>query len=164
MKFRRKLLLIFAFTVFVSVATVAWITSALARKAFAKNNEERTTALVAQFRREFSNRGEEVVRRVGMIASSDAATRLALGLQSGAPDYGSYLNEAKNVAESEQLDFLEFVDGQGTVISSAQWPAKFGYKESLPLNSIPNGAFLKQEDLPQGAALGVFAIKEVGNG
>jgi signal transduction histidine kinase len=164
MKFRRKLLLIFAFTVFVSVATVAWITSALARKAFAKNNEERTTALVAQFRREFTNRGEEVVRRVAMIASSDAATRLALTLQSGSPDYGSYLNEAKSISETERLDFLEFIDGQGTVISSAQWPAKFGYKESLPLNSIPNGAFLKQEDLPQGAALGVFAIKEVSSG
>ncbi len=164
MKFRRKLLLIFAFTVFVSVATVAWITSALARKAFAKNNEERTTALVAQFRREFTNRGEEVVRRVAMIASSDAATQLALTLQSGSPDYGSYLNEAKSISETERLDFLEFIDGQGTVISSAQWPAKFGYKESLPLNSIPNGAFLKQEDLPQGAALGVFAIKEVSSG
>jgi signal transduction histidine kinase len=164
MKFRRKLLLIFAFTVFVSVATVAWITSALARKAFAKNNEERTTALVAQFRREFTNRGEEVVRRVGMIASSDEATRLALTLQNGSPDYGSYLNEAKNIAETEQLDFLELIDGQGTIISSAQWPAKFGYKENLSLNSIPNGAFLKQEDLPQGAALGVFAIKEVSSG
>jgi signal transduction histidine kinase len=164
MRFRRKLLLIFAFTVFISVATVAWITSALARKAFAKNNEQRTAALVAQFRREFTSRGEEVVRRVGVIASSDAATRLALTLQNGSPDYGADLNEAKNIAESEQLDFLEFIDGEGTIISSAQWPAKFGYKETLTLNTIPNGAFLKQEDLPQGAALGVFAIKEVSGG
>ncbi len=72
---------------------------------------------------------------------------MALALSRGSPDYGAYLNEARAVADDQQLDFLEFVDGQGTIISSAQWPAKFGYKETLILEStMPKDAFLKQEN------------------
>lgn len=122
MSLRRKLLIVFALTVFLSVAAVAWIISSLTRRAFEKANEERTSALVAQFRREFDRRGAEVAQHVETSASSEAATHMALALSHGAPDYGAYLNEAKALAESQQLDFLEFVDSQGTIISSAQWP------------------------------------------
>src|SRR6185437_13240555 len=62
--FRRKLLVIFAITVFISVATVAVIVSILARRAFEKADDERTAALVAQFQHEFSRRGEEIAARV----------------------------------------------------------------------------------------------------
>src|SRR5271167_3264838 len=154
MIFRRKLLAVFALTVLVSVVAVAWSISALARRAFEKANEERSAALVAQFRREFNRRGEEVARRVETIAASESTTRMALALSHGLPDYGAYLNEAKTIADNQQLDFLEFIDSQGTIISSAQWPAKFGYKETLTLASPrPRDAFLKQEELPDGAAL-----------
>jgi two-component system, NtrC family, nitrogen regulation sensor histidine kinase NtrY len=162
MIFRRKLLMQFALTVLVSVAAVAWSISSLARKAFEKANEERTAALVAQFRREFNRRGEEVERRVESVAASDATTRMALALSHGSPDYGAYLNEARAIADNQQLDFLEFVDSAGTIISSAQWPAKFGYKETIaPLSTIPQKTFLKQAELPDGAALGLFAMREV---
>ena len=50
MSFRRKLLAVFALTVFLSVAAVTWIVSAITRRAFERLDEERTTALVAQFR------------------------------------------------------------------------------------------------------------------
>jgi signal transduction histidine kinase len=90
---------------------------------------------------------------------------MALALSRGSPDYGTFLNEARTIADSQQLDFLEFVDSQGTIISSAQWPAKFGYKESLTLvSATPKGAFLKQEELPDSAALGLFAVREVNLG
>src|SRR5277367_72967 len=128
MSLRRKLLLTLALTAFLSVASVAWIISALVRRSFEKNNEERSAALVGQFRRDFARQGEEVVRRVGTIATGDAATGMALALGNSSPDFGASLNQAKAVAENQQLDFLEFVDGQGTILSSAQWPAKFGYK------------------------------------
>jgi signal transduction histidine kinase len=166
MSFRRKLLAVFALTVFLSVVAVTWIVSTVTRRAFERSNEERTVALIAQFRREFNRRGEEVVRRVQAIASSDAATRMALALSHGAPDYGAYLAEAKTIADNQQLDFLEFVDNQGTIISSAQWPAKFGYKESsLPAaQPAPKEAFLRREDLPEGAALSLSAIREVNVG
>jgi two-component system nitrogen regulation sensor histidine kinase NtrY len=162
MIFRRKLLAVFALTVLVCVAAVAWSISSLTRRAFEKANEERTAALVAQFRREFNRRGEEVAHRVDTVAASEGMTRMALALSHGSPDYGAYLNEGRTIADTQQLDFLEFVDSQATIISSAQWPAKFGYKETLPLTStIPKDAFLKEEELPDGAALGLFAVREV---
>jgi two-component system nitrogen regulation sensor histidine kinase NtrY len=162
MIFRRKLLAVFAVTVLVSVVAVAWSISSLTRSAFEKANEERSAALVAQFRREFNRRGEEVAHRVEAIAASESTTRMSLALTHGLPDYGAYLNEAKTIADNQQLDFLEFIDSQGTIISSAQWPAKFGYKETLTLASP--SAFLKQEELPDGAALGLFAVRAVNLG
>ncbi|MBZ5720248.1 MAG: HAMP domain-containing protein [Acidobacteriia bacterium] len=166
MSFRRKLLAVFALTVFLSVAAVTWIVSAITRRAFERSNEERTTALVAQFRREFNRRGEDVVQHVQAIADSESVTRMALALAQGSPDYSAYVTEARNIAENQQLDFLEFVNSEGTIVSSAQWPAKFGYKYS-PLQAIqsaPKDAFLKQEELPENATLALSAVRAVGAG
>ncbi|MCU1299009.1 MAG: periplasmic sensor signal transduction histidine kinase [Acidobacteriaceae bacterium] len=162
MKYRRKLLAVFAVTVFVSVTAVAWITSVLTRHTFEQADELRTATLVTEFRHEFDLRGEEVGRLVEAIAKGDASTRMAVALNHGAPDYGTYLNEAKTIAENQRLDFLEFLDSEGKVVSSAQSPAKFGYKEALPsLASTNNDIFLRQEDLPDGAALSLSAIRVV---
>ncbi len=160
MGFQRKLLTVFALTVFLSVAAVTAIVSSVTRRAFERAEEDRTAALVAQFRREFSRRGDEVVRDVSAIASSEVATRMGLTLGHGTPDYGAFLNVAKNIAGDQQLDFLEFVDSEGTILSSAQWPAKFGYKEANFSTVVPKGAFLQQEELPEGAALGLVAMRE----
>ena len=66
------------------------------------------------------------------------------------------------MAEGYQLDFLEFLDGHGTIISSAQWPAKFGYPdaafESLSASS-GESAFLKREELQDSTSLGLFAVR-----
>jgi two-component system, NtrC family, nitrogen regulation sensor histidine kinase NtrY len=161
MKFRNKLLLAFALTIFLCVAAVAWIVSALARRTLERADEQRTSALVAQFRREFDRRGEEVARRVEAIAQSDAAIRMAISISHAPPDYAALFNEAGSIAESQQLDFLEFVDRDGTIISSAQWPAKFGYKESFTASTAPATAFLKQEQLPDGAVLSLAAVRSV---
>ena len=59
MTFRRKLLTVFALTVFLSVAAVALLVLAVTRSAFEKAEDERTTALVKQFQREFDHRGDE---------------------------------------------------------------------------------------------------------
>ena len=53
MMFRRKILVVFALTVFLSVAAVAWLVLLMTRSAFEKAEDQRTAALVAQFRREF---------------------------------------------------------------------------------------------------------------
>jgi two-component system nitrogen regulation sensor histidine kinase NtrY len=162
LSFGRKLLLVFALTVFLSVGAVTWIVSAITRRAFERANEDQTAALIAQFRREFSRRGDEVAHRVETVASSEAATRMALAASRGSADYGAFVNDAKGLADNQQLDFLEFVDKRGTILSSAQWPAKFGYKEnSLLAGAPPKGSFLRQEELPDGAALGLSAIREV---
>ncbi len=54
MIFRRKLLTVFALTVFLSVAAVALLVLAVTRSAFEKTEEQRTAALVTQFQREFT--------------------------------------------------------------------------------------------------------------
>src|SRR5713101_6077059 len=162
MTFRRKLLLVFALTVFLSVAAVAFLVSAMTRRAFGRSEDERTAALVTQFRREFSQQGEDVARRVEAIAASEAAHRMALALNRAPADSGPYFELAKTTAENSQLDFLEFVESDGTIVSSAQWPAKFGYLE-VAVDSFPastaQGAFLKQEPLQDGVALGLFAVR-----
>ncbi len=162
MSFRRKLLLVLALTVFLSVGAVTWIVSSVTRRAFERANQEQTAALVAQFRREFNRRGEEVAQRIETVAGSEAATRMALAVNRGSTDYGGFVNDAKVLAENQQLDFLEFVDGRGVILSSAQWPAKFGYTEnSLPPAPPPKNAFLRQEGLPDGSALSLSAIRKV---
>jgi two-component system nitrogen regulation sensor histidine kinase NtrY len=162
LSFRRKLLLVFALTVFLCVGAVTWIVSAVTRRAFERANDDQTTALVAQFRREFNRRGDEVAHRVETIAAGETATRMALAVSRGPADYSAYVNEAKAMADNQQLDFLEFVDNRGTILSSAQWPAKFGYKEnSLPLGSPAKDAFLRQEELPDGVTLSLSAIRQV---
>src|ERR1035438_5932495 len=162
MMFRRKLLAVFALTVFLSVAAVAWLVSEVTRRAFVRSDDERTAALVTQFRHEFNRQGDEVERRVASIAGSEAVNRMALALSHAPADSGPYFELAKSTADNSQLDFLEFVENDGTIISSAQWPAKFGYPEessgSLPALS-EQGPFLKQEPLQEGTALGLFAVR-----
>ncbi|PYX35925.1 MAG: hypothetical protein DMG81_17070 [Acidobacteria bacterium] len=164
MNFRRKLLLVFALTVFLSVAAVAWLVSTVTRRAFEQSNEAQTAALVGQFQRQFKQHADEVVRRVEAIAASEATTRIALALNRSTSEPGSFLNEAGPIAESQQLDFLEFVDAHGTIVSSAQSPAKFGYTETS-LKDLPQlaskPAFLKKEELPSGTSLGLFAVRAV---
>jgi signal transduction histidine kinase len=167
MTFRRKLLATFALTVFLSVAAVAWIVSLVTRRAFERSDEERTAALVSQFQREFDRHAQEVVRRVNAIAASEASTRMALALSRGIPQHEGFLNEAARIAESQQLDFLEFVDGAGTIISSAQTPAKFGYPDTSLTDIaslVRKPAFLKQEELPGGTVLGLFAVRDANVG
>src|SRR5271170_7691306 len=78
MMLRRKLLGVFALTVFLSVAAVAFLVSAVTRRAFERSEDDRTAALVTEFRREFNRQGEEVARRVEAIAASEAAGRMTL--------------------------------------------------------------------------------------
>jgi two-component system nitrogen regulation sensor histidine kinase NtrY len=162
--FRRKLLLVFALTVVLSVITVAWIASVVTRRAFEQADNERSTALVAQFRHEFARRGQEVARRVRNIAAGESATRMAAAAANSPRDYGVFVNDAKTMASEQQLDFLEFVDGDGTILSSAHWPAKFGYKESNFSPSAAKEAILRKQEIPDGMALGMCATYQVPNG
>ena len=162
MTFRRKLLAVFTLTVFVSVAGVSLLVLAFTRSAFEKAENERTAALVAQFQHEFNRRGEDVARRVEGIANSEAVGRMATALSGSSTDSAGYFDLARSLAESRQLDFLELLDWRGTIISSAEWPAKFGYRDNsfdvLPA-SADQGAFLKLEEMQDSTALGLIAVR-----
>jgi signal transduction histidine kinase len=85
---------------------------------------------------------------------------MALDLAHGG-DPATYLNEATQQSSSHQLDFLEFVSADGSIISSAQWPARFGYKEPLQAFADADKPFLKREELQDGTVLGLFAVKAI---
>ena len=160
MSFRQKLLLLFSLTVFVCVAVISASVWSTMRRSFEAANSERANAVAAQFRSEFQRRGDEVVRKVEAAAATDLVQRIALEMNRGASDSAGYLTEARTLADQQHLDFLELVDSQGTILSSAQWQAKFGYPEpAIPSTVGTAGGFLKREELPNGSTLGLFAVR-----
>ncbi|MGI9104306.1 MAG: sensor histidine kinase [Terriglobales bacterium] len=160
MSFRRRLLIALALIVLITVGAVSTVVSFRTRAAFEKAEAERTEALVAQFRSEFARRGDDVVHRVSAVAGGDAVGRMAIDLARGG-DPSVYVTEAKAVADNFQLDLLEFVSADGTIISSAQWPARFGYKEEITPDLPSKGAVLRLIPLPEGATLGLTAVNVV---
>jgi signal transduction histidine kinase len=164
LSYRTKLLAVFTLTVVAAVGLVTWTVSAAMRRAFERLDNQRTESLVTQFRREFARRGEDVTRRVEGIAGADETLRMAVHLARANPDYSAYVNSATSLAATHQLDFLELVANDGTIVSSAQWPARFGYKEdwiTQPVDWQAQGPFLKREDLAEGSALALEATRAV---
>src|SRR5579864_7869609 len=98
MMFRRKLLAVFALTVFLSVAAVAGLVLAVTRQAFEKIEDQQTGALTAQFQREFNRQGEEIARHAQAIVSSDAVSRMAAALNGASNDASGYFDLARSLA------------------------------------------------------------------
>jgi two-component system, NtrC family, nitrogen regulation sensor histidine kinase NtrY len=159
MSFRKKLLLLFAATVLLCVAVISASVYSTIRRSFEQADQDRANAVAAQFQSEFQRRGAEVARKVESVARSETVQHIALEMNRSVSDSGEYVSEARSLASQQQLDFLELVDNRGTILSSAQWQAKFGYPEpAIPAATGPAGAFLKREELPDGATLGLFAV------
>ena len=167
MSFRTKVFLSITATVVLAVWMVAGVVSVLVTRSFERLDAQRTATLVSQFHREFERRGAEVVRRLEAIANSDQIARIAVDLGSAQFDPGKYNDLAQALAHEQSLDFLQLVGPDGIIISSAEWPARFGYKESwlFEAGDLKN-VFLKREELADGAALGLIAVRTVraGNG
>ena len=160
MNLRQKLLLLFSLTVAAAVAAVAWTVLVRIRVVFEQRDQQETALFVSQFQREFQHRSAEVAAAVDRIAASDRARTMAFQLVHS-EDSSPYLTEAQALAQDAQLDFLEILGPDGKIVSSAQWPARFGYFEPMAGNDQPT--FLKTEDLPDGSsALGTFAVRAVG--
>jgi two-component system nitrogen regulation sensor histidine kinase NtrY len=162
MSFRTKIFLIFLITVLVSVALVAYGVTYYTQNAFEAMDSQRTEALVSQFKKEFAQRGEVVVQQVENITNADITLRMALDLARPNADSSLYVHDANGASQDHGLDFVEFVNGDGTLISSAQYPARVGYKNDwLTATKDWRGspAFLKREELPDGVALSLSAVR-----
>ncbi len=159
MNLRQKLLLLLSLTVALVVAAVSWTVLVRIRQFFEQRDQQETALFVSQFQREFQHRSAEVAAAVDRVAASERVRAMAFELaQSG--DASMYVNEAQTLAQEAQLDFLEIIGPDGNIVSSAQWPARFGYPE--PAVSQSAATFLKREELPDGsAALGLFAVRPV---
>ena len=167
MSLRTKLLAAFVLAVLAVVSVVAWGTSTMARHAFEQADRERTQALVAQYQREFARRGAEISQRVEGIASADATVKMAIDLSQPAPDLSLYVNAARDLAATHQLDLLEILAADGSIVSSAQWPARFGYKKPWVTDAADwqnQPAFLQREELARGTTLALLAVRAVSVG
>ena len=109
MSFRSRLFLLFLLTVLASVTVVAWGVARYTRNAFEEMDTQRTEALVAQFRREFAQRGEEVVHRVENITNAEVTLRTAIALAQPNADLSVYVHDANGAAQEQNLDYVEFV-------------------------------------------------------
>src|SRR5271168_2814821 len=162
MSFRTKLFLVFLIAVLASVSLVAYGVTHYTQAAFEEMDAQRTDALVAQFQKEFAQRGEEVVHQVENIANAEITLRMALDLARPSADPSLYVHDATGAAQDHGLDFVEFVNSDGTLISSAQYPARVGYKNDWLASTADwntSSAFLSREELPTEVALSLTVVR-----
>ena len=167
MSFRNKIFLSITATVVIAVWIVAGTVSAMVTKSFEKRDAQRTDTLVSQFRQEFERRGVEIARRLDTIVSSDTVQRIAVDFSTPQPDTAQFYSVAQTLAKEQSLDFLELLSPDGEIISSAEWPARFGYRETwLAQPGDWQKTFLRREELANGSALGLITVRTVktGNG
>ncbi|HEX2664509.1 MAG TPA: ATP-binding protein [Candidatus Acidoferrum sp.] len=162
MSFRTKLLLVVLLTIFASVSVVAYAVTYYTRSEFEEMDSQRTEAVVAQFRKEYAQRGEEIARQVENIANAEITLRTALDAERANADLSIYVNDANGAAQDHGLDFVELVNYDGTVISSAQNSSRVGYKNEWVTtrsdwSDVP--AFLKREETPTEVALSLCAVR-----
>jgi two-component system nitrogen regulation sensor histidine kinase NtrY len=162
--FRTRLLLIIGTAVVAASTAGTWILLVTTTRAFEQLDEQRRLALIEQFRRTFRSRTEEIAGRVRAIAQAESSRRMAIDLSRPGADQGTYVNAAAELATQHSLDFLEILDNQGRIISSAHWPARFGYIDPLAAQ-LPKlagqPASLTRQELPDQVCIAMIAVAPV---
>ncbi|HLW97674.1 MAG TPA: ATP-binding protein [Candidatus Acidoferrales bacterium] len=165
LSFRFKLALVFTATLVMAVTLVTWGVTSNTRAKFELLDQSRSNALIDQFRKEFAQRGDEVVNRVSGIAETNETTKMAIDLSRPQGDASKYVYDADGLAPQQKLDFLDLVGDDGSLISSFEYKARFGYKTdwvTAPGVDWNNeGAFLQRIELPDGVALSLTAVHVV---
>ena len=151
MSFRVRLSFAFAVVASCAVLVIAAITFSLAMRNFRQNDAQIADALLGQVRRDLERTGEELQRVAGEAATSDAIQRVIAD-----PDPFTHVDDAAALARARGLEFLELLRPDGTVISSAHWPARYGYKSSVPLGRA--GAFVGHIETATGEQLVILAV------
>jgi two-component system nitrogen regulation sensor histidine kinase NtrY len=162
--FRSKLFWVFTFALLLSVGLIAAGVMVVTRRAFEDLNQQHSDALVAQFQREFERRSQDIVHRVQGIADAEPTVRMAIDLSRPKSDVSIYVNDARGVSRAHQLDILDFATNDGSIISSAEWPARFGYKLSWvtqPEDWAARGSFLTKVETPEGPTLALMSVATV---
>jgi two-component system nitrogen regulation sensor histidine kinase NtrY len=162
--FRSKLFWIFTLALVASVVLIAAGVTIVTRQAFEQMYAQHTDALVSQFQREFNQRKQDVAHRVQMITDEQTTIQMAIALSRPQADPSVYVNDATGVSQSHQLDFLDFVGSDGAIISSAEYPERFGYKLdwlTQPVDWASLGSFLMKIETQNGPAIGLMAVSTV---
>ena len=164
MTFRTKLLVVFVLALLSSVGVIAVGVTIVARRAFDTLNQDYSDALVGQFEREVDRHKQGIVNRVQAIADANDTVRMAIDLSRPQADVSVYVNDANGLSKLHQLDFLDFLSNDGSIISSNEWPARFGYKMDWVTQTAdwtPVGAFLTKVDTQNGPEIGLMAVSTV---
>lgn len=173
MSLRNRLFALVAAAVALAVILVTWTVSASARRSFATLDAQRTADLVSQFRREFAAEGERVAARLERVAASDAFLRTAIDFGRSGIDPAAHLEDAAGFAAAQGLDLLDIVADDGTIVSSAHWPARFGYPHPWAMAAAgrmrsganeSTGSFLQAVELPRETTLALVAVRPVAAG
>ncbi len=178
MSLRWKLLFAFGATTLVAVAVVALVATRLVRNSYVNADRQRIEQVLAQAQSAIQRRGEQAARRVAAATEDEAVTRIAISLNQprtssagadttapAAPTPGSFLADAATIARARELDLLEVVADDATVLSSAQWEARAGYPDAdAAALASRQESFIRLEDLPSGPTLAVEAAREVNYG
>jgi signal transduction histidine kinase len=167
MSFRTKLFLVFLITVLASVSLVAYGVTHYTQAAFEEADAQRTEALVAQFNTEYAQRGDEIVRQVKDVTDAQITLNVAIDLARPTPDFSLFVHDAAGAAQDHGLDFMEFVSWDGTLVSSAQYPARVGYKNDWVTsnkNWTDSAPFLRKEELPDGEAISLTVVRTLPGG
>ena len=163
MTFRTKLFWVFTLALIVSVGLIAAAVTMLTRRAFNELNDQHTAALVQQFQNEMGRRQVDVLNRVSGVAEEEGTTSMAVNLAMAQPDVSRYVDVATGVARAHQLDILDFLSNDGAIISSAEWPARFGYKIDWVMHTqdywTSAGAFWMKMDTQDGPRLALVLVR-----
>jgi signal transduction histidine kinase len=162
--FRSKLFWVFTLALLLSVGLIAAGVMVVTQRAFEGLNQQHSDALVAQFQREFERRSQDIVHRVQGIADAEPTVRMAIDLSRPKSDVSIYVNDGRGVSRAHQLDILDFVANDGSIISSAEWPARFGYKlnwVTQPEDWAARGSFLTKVETPEGPTLALMSVSTV---
>src|SRR5215467_14844523 len=162
MSFRTKLLLVVLLTIFASVSVVAYAVTHYTGSSFEARDQQRTDALVEQFKKEFVQSGAELSHQVKNIADAGVTDRMAIDLSHPNSDASLYARDANGAAQEHGLNYVEMVNSDGTLISSVQNPAHVGQKLDW-VTSVNNwndtDAFLKKEELSDGVSLSLTVVR-----
>lgn len=155
---------VFTLALLVSIGVIVAGATINVRKSIEQLNAEHTDALVAQFQQEVDRRKAEVLTRVHGVAEDSGTVTMAMNLARPGADVSVYVNDAQQVAKAHQLDFLDFLADDGSIISSYEWPARFGYKLSWvtePQDWTSAGAFLTKVETQNGSQIGLLSVTPI---
>ena len=155
MTIRTRLFWLVGSTVAATAALVTWTVSNAAARAFESFDRQRSAMLIVQFQREFAQQGDEISSRVDRLVASESFQRLAGELGRHQGEFGPFVNEAPQLASAHNMDVLDLVAQDGTLISSAGWPARFGYAHpfAAEVTSRDAGPVFQRVDLPHESML-----------
>jgi signal transduction histidine kinase len=131
---------------------------------FERLDRERQQALLTQFQRDLATLGASLAARVESAAQSPVALRAVVEAARAAPDMSLLVNTAQEMADAEGLDFLDLAQSDLTIISSAHWPARFGYKEdwfAVPREGNATEPFLTRIPSPEGSTLALAVVRGI---